>query len=78
MSVPVDSNASLNGLPRQFDIILNFNMIHISSNAAVNGLFIYAGRLLKPDGLLITYGPYRCGLVYADLKRCVVVSNKYN
>ena len=56
--------------PSEVDVILNINMIHISSNAAVDGLFKVsfislsaevlksAGSLLKPDGLLITYGPY--------------------
>ncbi|CAJ0948962.1 unnamed protein product, partial [Mesorhabditis belari] len=45
--------------PEQLDVIYSANMIHISSNAAVNGLFEAAGYLLKPSsGLLITYGPY--------------------
>ncbi|VDK46828.1 unnamed protein product [Cylicostephanus goldi] len=45
--------------PQAVDVILSSNMIHISSNAAVDGLFNAAGVLLKRgSGLLITYGPY--------------------
>ncbi|VDK72139.1 unnamed protein product [Onchocerca ochengi] len=45
--------------PAHIDYLLSINMIHISSNAAVNALFEKAGSLLSSkDGLLITYGPY--------------------
>ncbi|VDP12334.1 unnamed protein product [Onchocerca flexuosa] len=45
--------------PAYIDYLLSINMIHISSNAAVNALFEKAGSLLSgKDGLLITYGPY--------------------
>ncbi|CAI4226944.1 unnamed protein product [Auanema sp. JU1783] len=45
--------------PSEVDVVLNINMIHISSNEAVGGLFKSSGELLKPNGgLLITYGPY--------------------
>uniref|UniRef100_F1L415 Uncharacterized protein n=1 Tax=Ascaris suum TaxID=6253 RepID=F1L415_ASCSU len=44
---------------QEIDVLLNINMIHISSGAAVDGLFKAAGELLKPgSGLLITYGAY--------------------
>ncbi|VIO89787.1 Kelch motif family protein [Brugia malayi] len=45
--------------PEQIDYLLSINMIHISSNAAVDALFKRAGSLLSSKhGLLITYGPY--------------------
>ncbi|VDM43285.1 unnamed protein product [Toxocara canis] len=46
-------------VPGHIDVMLNINMIHISSDSAVDGLFRAAGELLEPgSGLLITYGPY--------------------
>jgi hypothetical protein len=34
------------------------NLLHIAPWAAAIGLFAVAARLLGPDGLLVTYGPY--------------------
>ncbi|KAG8226376.1 hypothetical protein J437_LFUL007775 [Ladona fulva] len=44
--------------PSSTDMIYNANMMHISEIACSQGLFVAAGELLRPGGLLITYGPY--------------------
>uniref|UniRef100_A0A915PCC9 Attractin/MKLN-like beta-propeller domain-containing protein n=1 Tax=Setaria digitata TaxID=48799 RepID=A0A915PCC9_9BILA len=45
--------------PKYINYLLNINMIHISSDAAVDALFKAAGLLLtSEDGLLFIYGPY--------------------
>uniref|UniRef100_A0A8R1DXR8 Methyltransferase-like 26 n=1 Tax=Caenorhabditis japonica TaxID=281687 RepID=A0A8R1DXR8_CAEJA len=45
--------------PHMVDVILNINMIHICSPAAIEGLFESADQLLnETTGVLLTYGPY--------------------
>lgn len=51
-------NKSLNECQNSFDFMLNLNMMHISPFACSEGLFVNSSKLLKPGGLLFTYGPY--------------------
>lgn len=42
----------------KIDYVLNINMIHITPIDCVKGLFDNSTKLLKINGLLLTYGPY--------------------
>ena len=44
-----------------FDAIISLNMVHIAPWEAALGLLAGAGRLLRPDGVLVFYGPFILG-----------------
>jgi len=61
-----------------FNAMISLNMVHIAPWEAALGLLAGAGRLLKPDGVLVFYGPFMLGGTHtavsnaafdADLKR---------
>ncbi|XP_055875164.1 methyltransferase-like 26 isoform X3 [Biomphalaria glabrata] len=45
--------------PETYDMIYNSNMVHISPWETSQGLFKAAGYLLKKDGVLFMYGPFK-------------------
>lgn len=65
--VQIDISAPIEAWPENltsqpYDVIYCSNLIHISPFPCTVGLFVSAGKLLKPGtGMLITYGPYAEG-----------------
>lgn len=57
--VALDAAAADWGVAGPFDAMVAINMIHISQWAATLGLMAGAGRLLRPGGVLFTYGAYK-------------------
>ena len=55
----IDVCAAEWGAGEGYDAVLAINMIHISPWEATFGLMAGAARVLKPGGVLITYGPYK-------------------
>ena len=62
----IDASADLWGVEDQapFDVLLSLNMVHIAPWSAAQGLFAGAGRLLRPGGQLLLYGPFQEGGVH--------------
>lgn len=48
-----------NNTNAQYDWLININLIHISPWSATIGLMKVANTYLKPDGILLLYGPYK-------------------
>lgn len=48
----------LNESTNLFDYILNINMMHIAPFVCSEMLFTNCSKLLKPNGILFTYGPF--------------------
>jgi SAM-dependent methyltransferase len=59
----IDASSDIWPVGRVTDItsILSINMIHIAPWPACLGLLKNAARILKPDGVLYLYGPYKVG-----------------
>lgn len=55
----IDGILPLDFKNNQVDVMICINMIHISPIACTDALFRVAHQLLRQDGLLLTYGPYR-------------------
>lgn len=53
-----DSHKDFKEYKGSFDYMLNINLMHISEFECTEGLFYNTGQLLKPGGLLFTYGAY--------------------
>ena len=57
----IDVSAADWGVDGPFDALVAINLIHISPWEATLGLMAGAGRLLRPGGVLFTYGAYKRG-----------------
>jgi SAM-dependent methyltransferase len=49
-----------------FDAMISLNMVHIAPWEAALGLLAGAGRLLRPDGVLVFYGPFMLGGIHTS------------
>ncbi|KAF6208792.1 hypothetical protein GE061_014532 [Apolygus lucorum] len=58
VSQPVELWADGSLGPKSFDYVLNINLVHVSPWSCSEGLFRGCSVILKPGGLLFTYGPF--------------------
>lgn len=58
--VSIDCRADHWNIPHQFDAVFSANTAHIMSWQAVCGLMHGVSKALKPGGLFLLYGPFRC------------------
>lgn len=57
---PPQALDAMGGWPdRRFDAVYSANTAHIMPRAGVRALFLGAGRVLRPAGRLVLYGPFR-------------------
>lgn len=63
LELPLDIDVTKEHWPKAaegpFDILLAINLVHISPWAACRGLLRGAGELLRGQGMLFLYGPYK-------------------
>nr|XP_023030270.1 methyltransferase-like 26 [Leptinotarsa decemlineata] len=59
--IDVRDNWTKWNVPRGFDYAININMMHVAPFECSVGLFKNVSEVLKPGGLLVTYGPYANG-----------------
>lgn len=58
LDIDVSAEAWSHGQAVPLDAIVSLNMVHIAPWTATLGLFAGAGRLLRPGGVLVLYGPF--------------------
>lgn len=63
LSLDVNSFQSDAVFPQEFrnrnvDVLICINMIHISPSKSTENLFNMAQQIIKPGGIVLTYGPY--------------------
>lgn len=60
VAAPIHLDATAQSWPvSDLAVVVAINMIHISDWAATVGLFAGAARVMPPEGVVVTYGPYR-------------------
>ncbi|XP_076268936.1 methyltransferase-like 26 isoform X2 [Rhynchophorus ferrugineus] len=64
LKIDVNTDPSRWGTEADYDFVLNVNMFHVTPLACSVAFFKNCSKILKPGGLLFTYGPYaNCGVL---------------